>query len=135
MDAASTLLAASALHAGFQLVVTVVVYPALVDTPSRSWGAVHAAHSRRMTVVVTPVYLAVAVACLWVLLAGPYRLPLVVAVAGHASAALSTAVVAAPAHGRLGREGTTPRLLRRLLLADRVRLVAAAIALGAAFAA
>jgi hypothetical protein len=41
-------------------VVTVVVYPALADTPVGEWAAVHAAHSRRMTVVVAPLYVAVA---------------------------------------------------------------------------
>lgn len=135
MDAADTLLAASALHAGFQAVVTGVVYPALVTVPAGEWAAAHAAHSRRITAVVAPVYVAVAAACLWLLVSGPYTVPLLVAVTGNAVAALVTAFVAAPAHGRLGRQEPTPRLVRHLLVADRVRLLAAVIALAAALVA
>lgn len=126
---------ASALHLGFQAVVTLVVYPALADLPASGWAAGHDAHSRRITVVVAPLYATVAAACAWVLVAGPRSVPLLLAVAGNAVAAVATAVVAAPAHGRLGREGPQPALLQRLLVADRVRLVAAACALAAALVA
>jgi hypothetical protein len=135
MNSADTLLAASALHAGFQAVVTVVVYPALAAVPPGDWAATHTAHSRRMTTVVAPVYVAVAAACLWLLASGPSTVPLLVAVAGNAVAALVTAFVAAPTHSRLGRQGPTPRLVRRLLLADRARLLAATVALAAALVA
>ena len=54
------------------------------------------------------------------------------AVAGNALALATTALVAAPTHGRLGREGPTTALLARLLLADRVRLLAVLVALAGA---
>ena len=135
MDPVAALLAATALHVGFQVVVTVLVYPALAEVPADRWAAAHAAHSRRITAVVAPVYVAVAAACLWLLLSGPYTLPLMLAIGGNALAGLSTAVVAAPTHSRLGREGPTPQLMRRLLLTDQVRLPAALLALVAALTA
>jgi hypothetical protein len=135
MNPVDALLGATALHVGFQAVVTVVVYPALADLPADRWAAAHAAHSRRITAVVAPVYVAVAAACLWVLLSGPYPRVLLLAIAGNALAALSTASVAAPTHSRLGREGPTPQVMRRLLRTDQVRLLATVFALAAAVAA
>jgi len=44
---------------------------------------------------------------------------------------LVTATAAAPTHGRLGR-GRTPELVARLLVADRVRLGCAVLALAGA---
>jgi hypothetical protein len=55
-----------------------------------------------------------------------------VAVAGNLTAVLTTAIVAAPTHSRLGRTGRDEQLLARLLRADLVRLVATLVALGAA---
>jgi hypothetical protein len=129
------LLAASALHLGMQAVVTAVVYPALTEVPPGRWAPAHAAHSRRITFVVAPVYTVLAAACLRVLVSGPRSLLLLLAVAGAAAAALSTALVAAPTHGRLGREGPTPELLARLRRADGVRLAAGGISAGAALVA
>lgn len=132
MTTETALVVAGALHLGFQSVVTVVVYPAHASTPAAGWDAAHAAHSRRITWLVVPLYGVVAAACLAVLAAGPRTPWALVAVAGHAVAAGTTAVVAAPAHGRLGRSGPDRRVLRRLLVADRVRLAGAAVALVAA---
>ena len=129
MDPVDALLAATALHAGFQAVVTVVVYPALAEVPADRWAVAHAAHSRRITAVVAPVYVAVAAACLWLLLSGPYTLLLMLAITGNALAGLSTALIAAPTHSRLGREGPTPQLMRRLLITDQTRLLSAVLAL------
>ena len=126
------LLAVSALHAGFQSVVTVVVYPALRDLPPERWAEGHAAHSRRITSIVVPLYAVVVAACGWVLVAGPVSWQVVLAVAGNAAALAVTALVAAPTHARLGRVGPEPALLARLLLADRGRLVATLLALVAA---
>ena len=129
------LLAATALHAGFQAVVTVVVYPALRDLPPDAWPAGHAAHSRRISVLVVPVYLSVLLACGWTLFDGAATSwGGVLAVGGNALALASTAFVAAPTHGRLGREGPRPGLVARLLLADRVRLLAVLVALAGALA-
>lgn len=134
MGPQGALLTASAAHLGFQAVVTVVVYPALRDLPATGWQAAHAAHSRRIAVVVAPVYLALAAACGWALLAGPVTAALLVAVGGAALAGATTAAVAAPTHDRLRRSGPDPGLLRRLLAADRVRLLGAVLGLLAAAA-
>lgn len=131
MTATEALLATSGLHAGFQLVVSVVAYPALADVPSGSWAPAHAAHSRRISWVVAPLYAAVAAACLWSLLSWPVPAAVVVACAGHAVAAGTTALVAAPTHSRLGRDGKRTELVRRLLVADRVRTAGALVALAA----
>jgi hypothetical protein len=135
VDAHQALLSAAALHAGFQLVVTVVVYPALAATPERDWGAVHAAHSRRITPVVALVHGAVLAAWGWTLATVPLSVPLAVALAGSVATGLSTALVAAPAHTRLGREGPRPHLLRRLARADAVRLAGAGLTLAGALVA
>lgn len=126
------LLAVSALHAGFQLVVTFVVYPALAQVGDNDWARAHAAHSRRIGAVVLVVYPLVAGGCVWVLAVGPYDALALVAVGGNALAGLSTATAAAPTHRLLGRDGPRPVLIRRLLLADRVRLAAALLAAGSA---
>lgn len=134
MDPSTALLAASALHAGFSLVVTAVVYPALADvardTPGH-WATRHDAHSRRIVALVGPLYLVVAAACGWVLATGPVGWEWV-ALAGNAIAALVTATRAAPLHGRLGRQGPDPRTVRALLAADRIRTLATLVAVGAA---
>ncbi|MGU3435122.1 hypothetical protein ACNHUS_19145 [Actinomycetes bacterium M1A6_2h] len=122
MSPATALLAAGALHLGFQLVVTGVVYPALAEVPDDDWPRAHDAHSQRITMIVGPVYLLLAAACLWVLVSGPYSVLTLTSVAGAAIAALATAFSAAPTHGRLGREGRNDNALRRLRRADYVRL-------------
>jgi hypothetical protein len=127
----TALLAATALHAGFQLTVTFVVYPALREVPAERWATAHGAHTRRIAGVVVPVYLAVVAAGVWAL-SGPVGWAVALAVGGSALALVTTALVAAPLHGRLGREGPVPALLDRLLLADRVRLLSALLAAGAA---
>ena len=136
VTATEALLAVSALHAGFQLVVTVVVYPALADVPADRWEPAHAAHSRRITWLVAPLYVAVAAVGTWSLLAWPVgsaaQVGTAVALAGHAVAVGTTALVAGPTHGRLGRDGRRPELVGRLLRSDRVRTLGAVVALGAA---
>jgi hypothetical protein len=130
------LLVVTALHAGFQAVVTVVVYPALRDLAPDAWPAGHAAHSRRITVLVAPLYLLVLLALGWLLYDGGADVGWggAIAVGGNALALATTAFVAAPTHGRLGREGPRPELLARLLLADRVRFLAVLVALAGGLA-
>ncbi len=135
LSPARGLLAATALHLGFQAVVTAVVYPALAEVPPERWGPAHAAHRRRITAVVAPVYALLGAAGLRSLRAAPRSVPLLTAVAAGAGSVLTTALVAAPTHGRLGREGPTPELLARLRASDRVRLAYAVVAAGAALAA
>lgn len=128
------LLAATGLHAGFQLTVTLVVYPALAGVPAADWSPAHDAHSRRIAPLVGLVYgaaLAAGVAGVLVTPSGGT----VTALVGTLAAILVTATSAAPTHGRLGR-GRDEALVRRLLRADRLRCLAAVVALvGAAAAA
>jgi hypothetical protein len=132
---AAGLLAGTALHLGFQAVVTAVVYPALAEVPPDRFAPAHAAHARRVTAVVAPVYAVLAGTCLRALVAGPRTGLPALALAGSAVAAASTALVAAPTHRRLAREGATAELLARLRRSDAVRLAGAGIAAGAALAA
>lgn len=121
------LAALSLLHAGFQSVVSVVVYPALAATPDRAWAAVHTAHSRRMARLVGPLYLALLIANLLVLVEGPWTVGTLAALVGNGTAALTTALIAGPTHHRLA-SGRAPELMSRLLGADRVRLAGAVLA-------
>lgn len=131
MNAATALAVASGLHLGFQVTVTLLVYPAFSEVPVEQWRRYHTAHSRRITPVVALVYAAVTASVVWVVASGPARVSGYVAVAASAAAVAVTALVAAPAHGRLSqvREG---RDLTILLAADRVRLACAVVAAAAA---
>lgn len=132
VDAPGALLAAATLHLGFQLVVTAVVYPALVTTPPRDFPAAHTAHSRRITPVVAVVYGSVLAAWVWVAVSVPSSPHLWVALAGTVLSGVSTAVAAAPTHSRLGQEGPRPALLTRLRRADAVRLAGAVLTVAGA---
>lgn len=126
------LVAATALHAGFQLVVTLLVYPALAEAPEGTWTAAHAAHARRITPVVALVYAALIGAGTVAVIDEPSPAQ-TVAVAASGLAMAVTAAIAAPAHGRLGAS-REPDVLRRLLRADRVRCAAALVSAAAALA-
>lgn len=125
------LVVATSVHAGFQLVVTFLVYPAFRDVPLQHWTTYHADHSRRIAEIVVLVYAGLVGASAWVLGAGPRNAGTVTAVALSAVAVLTTALVAAPTHGRLSPD-RGERDLVRLIRADRARLVAAVLAAGAA---
>lgn len=123
-DAVVALAVVGAAHAAFQLTVSVVVYPALASVGPAAFAAAHDAHSRRIVLLVGPLYLALLVVGGWAVAVAPRPLVLA-AVAAHGLALLTTALVAAPTHGRLGASGPTPALLRRLATSDRVRTAAA----------
>jgi hypothetical protein len=126
------LLGAAALHLGFQLSVTLVVYPALAAAPD--WPRAHAAHSRAIAPVVLVVYGALVLAGGWALTATWAEPWVLVAVAGGGVSLLATALVAAPTHGRLAG-GRDDALVRRLLAADRARAAGAVVcAIAAALA-
>ncbi|MGQ7297937.1 hypothetical protein [Quadrisphaera sp. KR29] len=136
------LVAATALHLGFQLVVTALVYPALLavgdDDDERAavrWRLAHDAHRRRITPVVGLVYGLLALACAWVLLAGPRSAAALVSVGAVVVVVLVTATAAGPAHGRLAAQGRSQPLVRRLRRADALRLAGAVVAAAAAAAA
>lgn len=125
---------ATALHAGFQLVVTFVVYPAFTGVRDEDWTTHHANHTRRVLPVVAVVYGVLAASCLWVLVTGPAGIATWTALMACAGAALATATVAAPAHGRM-TDVRRPRDVRLLVIGDRFRLAAALVALVAAVSA
>ena len=127
MSAEAWLAAGSLVHFGFQAAVSVVVYPALTSSAEESWPEVHAAHSRRISYLVGPLYVALLAVNVPVLVGGPWTTGTVLALAGNGLAGLTTAAVAAPTHSRLAR-GRTPALTRRLIRADRFRLLGAALA-------
>ncbi len=124
------LLGASALHLGFQLTVTGVVYPALARVPPADWAVAHTRHSRGIVPVVVLAYGAVVVCGAWALVVAPSYWVLV-SLAGGGLSLLTTALVAAPTHGRLAA-GRDPALVQRLLRADLVRSLGAALGLAGA---
>lgn len=126
------LLLATGVHLGVQAVVTIVVYPGLVDLAPHDWARGHAAHSRRMVIVVTPVYAAVAVALAWVLATGCCSPAIFVTTGAILMVWGITAFVAAPIHHVLSKDGPNPKLIRHLRRADTLRLLGAAVACGAA---
>lgn len=125
------LTAAAALHLGFQLTVTVLVYPALTRVAPATWADTHDAHSRRIVPLVGLTYAALVGTGVWALVAAPLSGALVLALVGATLALLTTAFVAAPLHGRLG-SGHDAALLARLLRVDRVRTLGAALCLAGA---
>lgn len=129
MDPQQALLTVTAAHAGFQVVVSTVVYPALADVPSDGWALAHERHSRRISYVVVPLYALIVGTSLWAVIDGPVTAAVVVTVLGNALALVTTAVVAAPTHGRLGSDGRTAPLVGRLLWSDRIRTFGAIVAL------
>ena len=119
------LLAATTLHLGFQLTVTALVYPALARVRPEDWSPSHDAHSRAVVPLVVLSYAALLSTLAWSLATAPVTAGLLLAAAGIGLALGTTAVVAAPLHGRLGRDGPGDKAIRRLLAADRVRTVGA----------
>ena len=126
MGADVGLVAASALHAGFQLVMTVLVYPAFRTVPVELWAAHHGRHTRRVTWLVVPVYGLLALAGQATLRSGADAWQLV-ALGLLVGCVVVTATVAGPAHSRLAAS-RDPAALARLLVADRLRCVAAVLA-------
>ncbi|MGI3785202.1 MAG: hypothetical protein ACRYG2_30970, partial [Janthinobacterium lividum] len=113
------LLAATALHAGFQLTVTTLVYPALARLARPDFARAHGAHSRAIVPLVALVYGAVVVASVGAVVEDRTSVLAWSAAVATAVALVVTAVRAAPLHGRLGRLGPEPDLVRELLRADR----------------
>ena len=89
------MLTAVAVHFGFQVTVTAIVYPALARVPAEQWTIAHQAHTRAITPVVAVVYGALAVSGGWALLSGPdgWTLVALVAVAATVLDQSGTAVL------------------------------------------
>jgi hypothetical protein len=123
---------ATGVHLGFQAVVTIVVYPGLVNLAPDDWERGHAAHTHRMVIVVIPVYAALVIALGLALVSVSWSTALIVTTAAILFVGVTTALVAAPIHNRLSVGGPTPKLIRNLRRADTFRLIGAALACGAA---
>lgn len=95
------LVVATAVHAGFQLTVTTVVYPALARVDTDRWSTAHDAHSRSIVPVVAVTYLSLAGACLWAVLAVPSSAWVWTVGAGAALAGVTTPWSRHPRTGRL----------------------------------
>jgi hypothetical protein len=129
-DASTTaFVVATALHAGFQLTVTALVYPTLARVDPDRWEEAHARHSRGIVPLVAMAYGALSVTSV-IFLIHHHGLAGWVGFLGAWGAMVVTAVAAAPTHGRLLT--ADPHLLRRLLVVDRVRAVLACVALAGA---
>jgi hypothetical protein len=118
---------ASAVYLGFQATIRLLVYPQLAGVPQPQFRAFERAHQARVTVLVAPLFVALVVSALAVVLLPPPGAPHVLVL----SALLPTAVIlaltglgAVPQHRRLSR-GFDPQAHRRLLSVDTVRLLAA----------
>jgi hypothetical protein len=130
---ATALVAATALHAGFQLSVSCLVYPALGMVPEQDWRRLHDLHGRRITPLVGLVYAGV-LAGATLALAEDRSPAALTSVAASATALGLTALAAAPLHARLGPRRDAS-LFARLLRVDRLRSGSALVALAAAVAA
>jgi hypothetical protein len=115
---------ATALHAGFQGTVTALVYPVLVDRAPEEWRLAHDRHSRAIVPLVGVVYLALLVAGGFLVASGPDAAGWL-ALLLTAGAMATTAVAAAPVHGRLTDRDDA--LVVRLLVADRWRCASAVL--------
>lgn len=127
---AAALVIATSAHLGFQLTVTLVVYPALAATPVGMWTAVHRTHSRRIAPLVVVLYVGLLSTAAGTLLTVPSPASVVAAAAVGTVIGL-TATLAGPLHVRLG-QGPDEARMRRLLRVDRVRTATALVALAAA---
>lgn len=132
MSTEQFLLLATGVHLGFQAVVTIVVYPGLVNLAPDDWERGHAVHTHRMVIVVTPVYAALFIALGWALATVSWSTALIVTTGAILFVGVTTALVAAPVHHRLSVGGPTQKLIRDLRRADTLRLIGAAVAYGAA---
>lgn len=128
---ATWLLLVAAAHLGFQLTVAVVVYPALREVGDDSWSGAHERHSRRIAPLVGVIYVPLVLALAWTAATRPHAGGTWLALAGGALSVVTTAVLAAPMHGRLATvpAAERPELLGALGRADLIRTVGAVVCL------
>ena len=124
------LLAATALYAGFQWTIRIVVYPQFASVPGETFARYEARHQQLVSRAVGPLFVADGAATIAAFVVGP-RLPAGVAGACLAVVLGVTAFGAVPLHRTLS-DGFDADVHRRLLRVDTVRLVAAAGAVAAA---
>lgn len=130
-------LTAGAAYAGFQWTVHLVVYRQFAAVPAAAFADFERAHQRRISVLVGPLFAALALSTGWLLIDRPVAVPLWAAVAAAALVAVIigvTAFGAVPLHRRLSA-GWDAGAYRSLLRVDLVRILAATAvaAFGVAF--
>ncbi len=127
MALALAFLVATALYAGFQWTIRMVVYPQFGDVAAADFVAYERRHQQRVTWAVGPLFLALGLTTLGLLVLRPTWAPgwaVVAAVALCAVILGSTALLAVPQHTRLSA-GFDDLAYRRLLRVDTVRVLAA----------
>jgi hypothetical protein len=128
-DPSTWLLLVAAAHLGFQLTVSLVVYPALREVDADAWPVAHAHHSRRIAPLVGALYVPLVLVLASAAVAEPEASGTWLALVGGAVSVVTTAAIAAPLHGRLGTATERPELLRALGQADVIRTIGAAVCL------
>ncbi len=126
---------AAALHAGFQVTVSLLVYPVLLGS-GEDWRRRHDAHSRAIVPLVAVTYGALLGACVWAVVAGVGRgstRPLGRGRRGGADAGGHRPRGRAPARQAGSWSRPPPRPDARAV--DRVRLVTSLVTLAGALAA
>lgn len=129
MSLALAFLLASALYTGFQWTIRVLVYPQFDAVPAADFPPYEQRHQQRVSVAVGPLFLALGLTTLALLIRRPAYAPVWAVAAAVALCGVvlgATALFAVPQHSRLGAEFDA-RAYRRLLLVDTVRLVAAVL--------
>ena len=134
MTAELAFLVATAVYAGFQWCVQVVVYPQFAAVPAESFAAYEAAHQRRITPLVGVVFGLLVVATGWLAFGRDPRTPVTLVVIGAVlvvAVLALTAFAAVPQH-RVLSDGWDASAARRLQRVDLARAVVAtaAVALG-----
>lgn len=114
-----TLLLIAAGHLGFQLTVSLVVYPALGEVGDESWRVAHERHARRIAPLVGAIYVPLVLVLAWTAATEPQATGTWLALVGGALSVVTTAAIAAPLHGRLA---TVPAAERTELLGDLGRV-------------
>ncbi|MCY4728382.1 DUF1772 domain-containing protein [Nocardioides sp. STR2] len=128
-DPSTWLLLVAAAHLGFQLTVSLVVYPALREVDADAWPVAHERHSRRIAPLVGALYVPLVLVLAAAAVAQPDASGTWLALVGGAVSVVTTAAIAAPLHGRLGTAAERTELLRALGQADVIRTVGAAVCL------
>jgi hypothetical protein len=127
---------ASALYTGFHWTIRVLAYPQFAQVPADAFVPYERNHQRLVSIAVGPLFAALVVTALAVLVDRPDGTPLWEPILGVGLVGVIlavTALVAVPLHGRLGT-GFDLRTHRRLLAVDAVRLGAAALTTAVAVA-
>lgn len=127
---AALLIASTCLYAGFQWTIRMLVYPQFAAVPAGSFVGYERSHQRRVSLTVGPLFVFAGCSSIAAFVARP---GVAAGFAGACCAAIlcTTAAAAVPQHRRLSA-GFDEAALRRLLLADSLRLALAALACVAA---